>query len=92
MGNGIDGNGRRTRGPSSARRAQLAESRRCPQCNRGAALSRYDDGVLIGVTCRWCDYTNLREQAWTQRIAVCLPSPASRAASSRGSTSDEENR
>lgn len=77
MGNGIDGNGKRARGPSSARRAQLAESRQCPRCNRGAALSNYDDGLLIGVACRWCDYTHLREHEWAQRIAADLPSPTS---------------
>lgn len=70
VGSGVDGNGKRARGPSSARRAQLARSRRCPKCDRGAALSSYDDGVLTGVACRWCDYARLREQSWTRRIGA----------------------
>ncbi len=35
---------------------RMAETRKCPECGRKAALKRTTDGDYWHVKCRWCPY------------------------------------
>jgi hypothetical protein len=65
VGNGVDGSGKR-RNTGSQKRS--ADARRCPKCERSAALVRlqppswslgWQSGDVTTV-CRWCDYTRTK--------------------------------
>lgn len=45
---------------------RIAESRRCPQCQRKMALTFYADEYSYGSYCRWetCGYKNITARPW----------------------------
>lgn len=49
---------RRNRETSKAM-TRIAESRRCPKCQRKMALAFYSDEFGFGHYCRWCDHRNI---------------------------------
>lgn len=47
---------RRHRTATSKAMKRVAESRRCPKCERGMALRSSKDAVMRVTTCRYCDF------------------------------------
>lgn len=59
---GIDGPGRKDNYLKRINAANLAEERKCPNCNRKNAMVKadyYDSGHPM-FYCRWCGYTKSR--------------------------------
>lgn len=40
-----------------------AEKRLCPKCQRKSALKPWDQEIVWGVACRWCDYVRVTGEA-----------------------------
>ena len=58
----LDGNVRKATANTVAAMRRSAERRRCPECDRKSALSRYDEDDGFGWYCRWddCGYDRIR--------------------------------
>ncbi len=59
--------GSRNRATPNSRKAasRSAERRRCPKCQRKAALVFISDEVQFGFACRWneCDYADMNQRS-----------------------------